>query len=145
MPNIKIISKINDKPKFRAWYKPDATTSDGMLKFEQSEIDGRLWFALTDDIKYPFEVPFLDDDWIVEQFTGFVDSEAHEIFLGDICLYSGGNSEYFHCEPDTKGTIIKEDGILYIKTGIFQWPLNKEFCEERLKVIDNIHQYANWR
>ena len=52
----------NLKPKFRAWYKPDAEIPIGMLKFEQTEIDGKLYFAHDDELMYPFEVPFLDDD-----------------------------------------------------------------------------------
>lgn len=52
--------------KFRAWYKPDVNTKDGLLPFEQKMIDGKLYFVY-EDIKYRFEVPFMDKDWIVEE------------------------------------------------------------------------------
>ena len=56
--------------KFRAFYKPDLNTPDGALKFEQQEIDDQLWFVHDANFKYPFEIPFIDNNWEVQQFIG---------------------------------------------------------------------------
>lgn len=74
-------------PKYRSFCKLDFNTSSGPLRFSQKEIDGSLWFVCDgtkDEIKYPFEVPFLDSDWILHQFTGVYDKKGVEIYDMDI-------------------------------------------------------------
>jgi uncharacterized phage protein (TIGR01671 family) len=77
---------MNRKLKFRAWYKPDFETKDGPLKFVQKELKDGLYFVCEKDneVKYPFNIPFMDDNWIIQGSTGAKDANGLEIFEGDI-------------------------------------------------------------
>jgi uncharacterized phage protein (TIGR01671 family) len=70
--------------KFRAYYKPDFDTPDGALKFQQKIIKDDIFFVYGEDVWYPFQIPFLDDDWILDQWVGKLDSKGVEIYENDI-------------------------------------------------------------
>lgn len=80
------------KNEFRAWYLPDKETKDGLLLFSQENHEDGIFFShnvepgnLTGyDLEYPFEIPFLDENWLVEQWSGLYDREGNKIFAGDI-------------------------------------------------------------
>lgn len=76
---------------YRAWYKPDfEKCKKGTIpKFVMKEIDSKLYFVLEDAIefRYGFEIPFLDEDWILEKEL-FKDTNEVSIFANDIISYS---------------------------------------------------------
>ena len=81
------------KNNFRAWFKPDFETKDGPLKFNfviEESLDA--YFACEGDevIRYPMEVPWIDDEWIIERSTGLFDVNGFEVFEGDILSFDWG-------------------------------------------------------
>lgn len=123
--------------KFRAWYKPDFNTPDGPLKFEQKEIDGELFFAHDDELKYPFEIPFLDDDWIVEQYTEVNDIDGGEIYEGDILQKGELNFDVYWYESKWQARCPN-----YHK---FHWPRFEHFHRECgiSEIVGNIHENSD--
>jgi len=71
-----------ERVKFRATYRGDKAR----LMFEQQEVDGRLWFVCMTDpnMRYGFEIPFLDEDWLLLQYIDRIDNCGAELYEGDI-------------------------------------------------------------
>lgn len=72
--------------KYRAWYKPDFDTKNGALKFIPKMINDSLYFVMEIDnsLYYPFDVIFLDNNWIVNKSTEQLDKNEKYIFEGDV-------------------------------------------------------------
>lgn len=123
--------------KFRAWYKPHL--DKGITEqFEQVEIDCELFFVSSKDkeVKYKFCIPFIDDDWIVEESIGASDVNGTDIFRGDILfddfnneigyvVWNENNMRYEVCFYDSEGSDSYE-------------PLDKNYANS-LKIVGNIH------
>jgi hypothetical protein len=80
------------KKNFRAFCKSDFGTEDGPLKFSLKIALGdsaEFVMDIDPEIKYPIEVPFIDDDWIIQQGIGQLDKNGNEIFEGDLVEYDG--------------------------------------------------------
>ncbi len=74
---------------YRAIYRPDLEVRSEYLPFFVEEADDGLYFVMAADprIRYEFAVPFVDDDWILDRFTGRYDKHGTKIYEGDR-LYS---------------------------------------------------------
>ena len=119
------------KKKFRAWYKGDIALSSPLV-FEVKEVDSELiWVCVSDpEITYAFYVPFIDDDWIVEQYTNVEDKHKVNICEGDVVRLWNN-----HCYE------IKYFGsafMLYVspQDNAQLWHGN----EEHYEVVGNIHE-----
>lgn len=99
--------------KFRAYYKPDLETPDGALKFEQVVRDDRLWFIYDEDICYEFEIPFLDDNWVVQQYLGFNDDDGNDVYEGDIVKYTQWSNECDRVESVYIRDVEISNGMIY--------------------------------
>jgi len=137
----------NTKPIYRAWCKSDFETKDGPLMFVQKKIGCRLYFVMKTDpaFKYPFEVPFMDSDWILEAYTGLKDSSGKRIFEGDIVRV--------HIPHETNSSYVSDVGISFDGAQVACSPAHivldisnrklSDFCgrySKICKVIGNLRQ-----
>lgn len=98
------------KDNIRAIYKPDAETKDGILYFYPKEVDGGetlMWVCEKDEeIKYFFDVPFLDDNWEIQKKINVKSVNGIEVFEGDKILIQ---YREFDC-----GDIIQDEVYIFI-------------------------------
>ncbi len=120
--------------KFRAFYGPDLDTPDGALKFEQRVIDDELKFVY-EDLIYDFQIPFLDDNWVVQQYTGHNDKNGREIYEGDI-LY-GRNNSFYQVKWGITGWWLYHDHGDLLDMYFYQMP-NTADRYSHLEIIGNI-------
>lgn len=123
-----------NKVKFRAWYKPHL--DKGIVEmFEQVEIDCELFFVSNKDkeVKYKFDLPFIDDDWIVEQWTGLKDTKSQDIYEGDV-LEDEEQTVKFEIRFNKKEAWF----CLYSKRSKIFYEFDKSI--KSLKVVGNIHE-----
>ena len=125
------------KKKFRAYYKPDLDTPDGALKFEQVERDYELWFEYDEDIRYEFYIPFMDEDWVVQQWTGLTDKNGKEIYEGDILF--GRNDSYYQVKWGKTGWWMYHERGELLDMYFYQMP-NDGDTYSNFEIIGNIFE-----
>lgn len=130
----------NNESKFRAWYKGHEDYQPD--KLIQVRKDNKSYFISEDNKNsiYPFEYPFLADDWLIEKYTGLKDRNGHEIFEGDV-VFLDDTWENAGFAPSNLYQVVNEEGLFKIK------PKGKskekgfwlEFTS-KMEVVGNIHQ-----
>ncbi len=122
--------------KFRAFFKADLELGQPIL-FEQKVIEDELYFVAKDDpeIKYVFGHLFMDEDVVIQQFTGLLDNNGVGIWEGDIVKFI---QCLFNTNPDNfpiKTKTVKWDDL------IGQWNVYETRAGELdVEVIGNIYQ-----
>jgi uncharacterized phage protein (TIGR01671 family) len=134
---------MNPKPKFRAWYKPDFEKKTGPLKFIQGVKDGEELVFFCEKCKfinYPYSIPFQDDDWVVEQFTGLKDKNGVEIYDGDIYEVAMNKKYVIKFSNGSESNHEWHGGVfvLYLNEEVF-FPFD-EYAMRNGSVIGNIHE-----
>ncbi len=142
-----------NKNKFRAFYKGDKNTSDGYLRFDQKEIDDSLYFVHedkekfpNDELRYAFEIPFLDDDWILLKFTGQKDVNETDIYEGDLIEW-GMSHDQIKAFPRLRFVEFNEKQLIYKVVEVGDLPSSVDYLYEAApkstrwcKVVGNIYE-----
>jgi hypothetical protein len=125
--------------KFRVWQK----------RIKQYETENRFFLCQFDGL-YEWDgrkltaISLSREDYVVEMFTGFLDSEGKEIYEGDIVQYE---LVEHRCEESVSK---QKKEVQFINRAFYPCP-HKEDCEDEFysyelrnfKITDNIHEVSN--
>lgn len=87
--------------------------------------------------------PVLDDDYIVEQYTGLKDKNGKEICEGDIFRNSINGGTWRVCWNEKYTAFWVDSGVAGCSLGEFDWDRSEReygFIRKNCEVIGNIHE-----
>lgn len=130
-----------NKNNIRAIYRPDSKTRDGILYFYPELVDNGeilMWVCEKDkDIKYFFDIPFIDDNWEIQQRINVKTVDGIEVFENDRVLISYKEFDCGDIIQDEATIFIDEDGVPCIRLA----NLSDEFSE----YIDSFFPFTVWK
>ena len=112
---------------FRAWWKDT-----------KRFLDCDEWYMTCSGAKYLHYavMPYKDDNFIIEQYTGIKDKNGEMVYEGDIVLdcYDGDDAFIVEWDKDTASFVLTDtEHILNVSFDIF--------CPDKdLEIIGNIHE-----
>tara|TARA_R110000772_G_scaffold131646_1_gene239891 strand:- start:870 stop:1331 length:462 start_codon:yes stop_codon:yes gene_type:complete len=147
---------MKNKPKFRAFYTPDFTTEAGAMLFCQKLVEDAngvedIKFIYEEegkeDFGYDFQIPFLDDDWIVQQFTGMVGRDGEDVYEGDYVELDNAGSEAMPEGSRGKYEVYFKRGSFHLKEIKPNWSMSPCFIKSNpvgsfniMSVIGNVYE-----
>jgi len=125
-----------NKTNIRAIYKPDAQTKDGILYFYLVEKNYELMWQCEKypEIEYFTDIPFLDDDWEIQQRTNLQTIDGQYVYENDVILFS--------YKEDENGDVFNDEGKIYINKDGY-WSITRENGLDCY--LDEIPFFVNFR
>ena len=116
---------------FRAWWKDT-----------KRFLDCDEWYMTCSGAKYLHYavMPYKDDNFIIEQFTGLKDKNGQKIFEGDIVKYDDGDAYGVCSFNGCFGIKNRNLSVLYSSYTFNDNDLYSSTGKLRLEVIGNIHE-----